>query len=1160
MRVKFAIIGFLSVIATGVLAAAPKEVNWSYDGAYREDNGARAKIILNGWWRWQLAGKGDSSAPPASGWFYRKVPAYGHFFNILDENGKPVRISDGKKDKFSRKDAVSTCWVEREFTIPEAWKNKDVRLVIGNIMNEGGEIFLDGKKMGVTWINVVSHLDIPKPYHFDKPYTLAIKSEGVIGNVWLAAFNPGARITDNYLTTSTDDMTATIRASGDGKAASKIKLVITGYKDPSKVVKTEGPFAVEQSKKDKWSLKKTFAWKDAKLWSLEHPNLYKYYLELIGADGKVIDKTFPQRFGFKQIGIKNGRFTLNGNPITITNDIHSGLGMKPKYYSRRDLGKWADFDAAKKMLKRWKDLGVNCAEHRWGVNAYDDNLFRAADELGFFISVHPYSMKGNPAYNKIPEYRKHLEEQNRYLIAPKRHSPSLIYYHWEATHQYPPCWDYQPSKLGEPFDIGKDYLKEGRELLQKLDPVRISFAHSGGGKYEPVHSSMNYISPDADLQVYENWPSFWAKSKKKPLATYEMEAPTYISNWCRRSVRGEQLGKFPFFLEVGAIHLGEEPCINEPSETIEKSLKKAEQNKFYPVRSTWTFRKTGEMFIKNVFRSWRTYGVNMGFFCMVREYFKPPYMPLPPVECDPRRPGAYPDKSLRFSHATIGPITAMGKVAKRNLSPLLAYIGGPDGNFSLKDRAYYSGEKVRKAVVLINNTETPVKFSGTWDLISKDGKKVLSGKIKEKTFKPGEIADKSLKIEFAAPNATERSDFVLKLQGKASREGVFDDSFELTVFPEAKKPVIPSNIKVYLFDPVGETQKVLKKAGIAFSLIEGELPIAKNNMLIIGRNALKDKKDAKRFRGLVSKAMSYDFATTFPNGLRVIVFEQALDNIWGMKTEESRWRRSFIRAKGHPVLNGLSDADFTYFKGNSDLAEAYPVAKYQPNRLSIKRFPEWGNDNVVTTYSIYKPQLGSCRALLDCGFALLETPLLEYAAGKGRMVFCQLDVTNRYGKDPVSTLLVNNLLSYMASAKEPDPGIGKPVDLVREGEDYDVKIKKETVCRVDRPEGEISWGISLYNLYFQEFIKIPVIPGKDGKKYVYCALKGEKKFGHTLNRRALKTKWQKMNAMIVRAALWINQGSSGETFPEPSLQGDVEELYPLEWIEGFVDPYLMMQW
>ena len=43
-------------------------------------------------------------------------------------------------------------------------------------------------------------------------------------------------------------------------------------------------------------------------------------------------------------------------------------------------------------------------------------------------------------------------------------------------------------------------------------------------------------------------------------------------------------------------------------------------------------------------------------------------------------------------------------------------------------------------------------------------------------------------------------------------------------------------------------------------------------------------------------------------------------------------------------------------------------------------------------------------------------------------------------------------------------------------------------------------------------------------------------------------------------ALRINAGGSASEFPGPSYQDDNEEFYPLDWLEGFVHPYLMMQW
>jgi hypothetical protein len=368
-------------------------------------------------------------------------------------------------------------------------------------------------------------------------------------------------------------------------------------------------------------------------------------------------------------------------------------------------------------------------------------------------------------------------------------------------------------------------------------------------------------------------------------------------------------------------------------------------------------------------------------------------------------------------------------------------------------------------------------------------------------------------------------------------------------------------MRLVLFDPVGDTKALLDKAGVKCEMVDKSLPEPGNSLFIVGRNALKEEENRRRLAGLALVQMSYDFRVNVSNGMRVLVFEQALDNLWGLNTEQSRWRRSFIRAPGHPVFDGLQEADFAYLKGESSLVDPYPgPPDPELSRIANDRYPEWGNDNVVTTYSIVRPQAGACRALLDCGFDLQETPLLEVAAGKGRMIFCQVDVTSRYGADPVSTRLVNNLLAYSASAKPP-AGAGTLTDLVREGwDDYGLDVKVERVFMVDKPEGEISWGISQADLYFQGHLDLPVLQGKDGKKYLYTRVKGGNAIAHLLNARHFNTKWQKMKAMVIRSALLANQGSSSDTYPTPFLQGNTEELYPMEWLEGFVHPYTLMQW
>lgn len=64
---------------------------------------------------------------------------------------------------------------------------------------------------------------------------------------------------------------------------------------------------------------------------------------------------------------------------------------------------------------------------------------------------------------------------------------------------------------------------------------------------------------------------------------------------------------------------------------------------------------------------------------------------------------------------------------------------------------------------------------------------------------------------------------------------------------------------------------------------------------------------------------------------------------------------------------------------------------------------------------IRKPSYGNFTAVVDCGFNLMHSSLLEMRRGHGIVLFCQLDVTSRYGKDPAATMLTDNILKEMTN-------------------------------------------------------------------------------------------------------------------------------------------------
>ena len=78
--------------------------------------------------------------------------------------------------------------------------------------------------------------------------------------------------------------------------------------------------------------------------------------------------------------------------------------------------------------------------------------------------------------------------------------------------------------------------------------------------------------------------------------------------------------------------------------------------------------------------------------------------------------------------------------------------------------------------------------------------------------------------------------------------------------------------------------------------------------------------------------------------------------------------------------------------------------------IPVTRAWRCGNRGNVASVLIEKPAQGDFLPIVDGGFSLQYSPLLEYREGRGMIVFCQLDVPARTETDPVAETLLRNLL------------------------------------------------------------------------------------------------------------------------------------------------------
>ncbi len=241
------------------------------------------------------------------------------------------------------------------------------------------------------------------------------------------------------------------------------------------------------------------------------------------------------------------------------------------------------------------------------------------------------------------------------------------------------------------------------------------------------------------------------------------------------------------------------------------------------------------------------------------------------------------------------------------------------------------------------------------------------------------------------------------------------DVFAIDVLPHAPKPAIAA--KVAVFDPNGDTETLLSGLGIPYTSVGPEADPAGYDIFVIGRRALT----------LAAPKLNL---TRVPQGLKVIVFEQTgevLEQRVGFRTQEYGLRDVFPRISGHPALAGLTTENLHDWRGE---ATTVPPHLDPSTMTNPKTYPQvqwcgftttraWrcGCEGDVATVLIEKPAAGNFLPIIDGGFALQYSPLMEYREGAGMVLFCQLDVTGRTENDPAAARLVGNLLDYVSAWK-----------------------------------------------------------------------------------------------------------------------------------------------
>ena len=234
-----------------------------------------------------------------------------------------------------------------------------------------------------------------------------------------------------------------------------------------------------------------------KLWSAEKPNLY-YVVFSLAANGKPLESV-EERFGFKQIEIKDNIVLWNGMPIKCTG------------VCRHDF--WADKGFALTDANWVKDLTMmkvaNINAVRTSHYNHAQRFLELCDEKGMYILDEvPYCWINDQV--KDPKYAPYLLQRGQETVARDKNRPCVLA--WSLGNE-------NPNGIGSQMTL---------DLVRRTDPTRPAFASGGtpdtekGEAWEDNH----YPGPDSIDRFARN--TKWGTNlTEHPHTFYEKEVQDY---------------------------------------------------------------------------------------------------------------------------------------------------------------------------------------------------------------------------------------------------------------------------------------------------------------------------------------------------------------------------------------------------------------------------------------------------------------------------------------------------------------------------------------------------------------------------------------------------------------------------------------------------------
>ncbi|MBQ0031799.1 MAG: hypothetical protein KBT68_03245, partial [bacterium] len=299
-----------------------------------------------------------------------------------DENSKRIRHKH-----------MGSVWYRKRVKVPEAWAGKRIWIRIGGVKSVGW-VWVNDRQVALVddYCGTYKYeiTDLVKPGEEAKvvveadnrrPSRKGLMSAmhkwgGIYRDIELEA-TPQVCIDDVWVRGDFDNHCAQVKVEVEGgqwNGSLSLRATVEGET-------AEVPISSSASTYDLHLALRAF-----RPWTPEHPNLYTAKVELVSADGKVL-QVRRERFGVRKLEVVGREFRLNGKPFFFRgfgdDHIYPITGLSP-----------ADRGVHRAHLARARAAGFNAV--RLHTHCEVPEYFDAADELGILIQVEL------PYYSDVP--------------------------------------------------------------------------------------------------------------------------------------------------------------------------------------------------------------------------------------------------------------------------------------------------------------------------------------------------------------------------------------------------------------------------------------------------------------------------------------------------------------------------------------------------------------------------------------------------------------------------------------------------------------------------------------------------------------------------------------------------------------------------------------